>query len=134
MADKNQEEKVWKEIEERLRFSGYALLLCDSDEVTLRVIAHADNWLQMAIYVFVNGKFGSKEGERYSMTRFKYAYTDESRRKAKKMSKKRLKDLGLNPDKKYHFHEPRWTSFQSMKRHFCKVCNHVHLEGPDATK
>lgn len=134
MPKKSEMDEVWKKIEEELRNRGTAKLICDGDEIKLRIMVHSNNWLQLAIYVFANGGFPLGRNERYCMQRQTFAYKAKARKLAQKMSKKRLKEFGFNPDEKCHYVDPRWTSFQAMRRHFENTCSSIALEEQDATK
>ncbi len=82
-----------------------------------------------AIMTYINGDFDwewcSKEkshpAQRFLNTKWAYVYDAKFRKNAKKLSKKRLKAVGMNPDLKYEIFVPYWTSISSLIRHLKKI-------------
>jgi hypothetical protein len=77
------------------------------------------------ITTFVNDEFkgawGSKRKsfpeQQFLNTKWSYVYDAKSRKRAKRMSKKLRRELGIDPDKKAEFYTPLWTSITSLIRH-----------------
>lgn len=55
------------------------------------------------------------------------AWTPKSRQQMAKVSKSRLKRLGIDPEKKITQYFPWWTQFNALKRHLNKHASSIEL-------
>jgi hypothetical protein len=116
----------WNICRERLgHFYGQVDLVCDGYRVTLRL--ERTGTMKLGIMVYVNGRFEpkwlfeeSEEGRRFLPVRRYHLWNSKNRTAFKKMSRKTLRLLKIDPDIMGESKGHCWGSFARMKAHFCK--------------
>jgi len=124
----------WAKVEKALSGTyGHAKLKVDGLEVTFRRAQVSKNRLGIVTYIGGEFKFvwldPKKEfpGQRYLRPVSKFVWTAKSRREMKKMSKRRLKALGYDPDEKWHGYDALWPSATAIRRHYQKTFESIEL-------
>jgi hypothetical protein len=125
----------WKEVEESLKsFYSLVKLRCDKYEITLCL--ERQNQFKNAIMIYVNGKIQWKwatqdceERRRFWKPVHRYVHTQKVRAGLKKMSKRLRVELGdyYDPNKKFTYYTPMWTSFRALKNHLIKNNHKIEL-------
>jgi len=133
MDIKAQEEKIlkteddWQDVWYRLRLYYTAVLNVDDHNVFLFFCFDENKLSATRIMILVKnvGIYGDYKGE-LEITKGlcrpvkKYVYTAKSRKSMKKLSKKRQKEYGCDPDKRRLIYSPFWTNFKAMVKHIMK--------------
>lgn len=118
-----------------------ATLLCDGYRVTLAL--ERLKGTRFCITAYVNGSWSGKllgedteERRRFWRQVTRHVYPPQKRAELRKFrrgfSKKELKRLNLtdwDPDRKYSYWLPYWTSWKALKRHLIKHNQEISLVG-----
>ncbi len=125
----------WESVEKALSGTyGQVKLKVDGREVTfLRALVSKN---RMGIGTYVDGSLkgewcglgGEHPESRYLRPVSKFAWTDKQRRDMKKLGKKLLKEMGWDPDKKYHYFDPIWSNSTQIRRHYQKTFQSIELQ------
>lgn len=112
-------------------------LICDGYRLTLQLVRISQ--FRNAITFYVNGEFLGKwffdaceERRRFFRPVRRYEYTSRMRKTMHKMSKQMLKQMNLEPDKKYTAYFSHWTSTNALRRHLEKHNTSIELAPADA--
>lgn len=121
----------WQEVEKALAgLSAQVTLRVDGKEVLFQRVAYK-NRLMIMTYVddtFSLGWLDEKQPEsRYMRPVSRWAWTEASRRKMKKMNKKTLKRLGYDPNEKIHGFSPLWPNGTAIRRHYQKNFTQIEM-------
>ena len=119
-------EEDWAVVEKRLRnLYSSVTLNCDGYVVYLQL--RQISQFKLGILVYVNGiSKGSwlfeecEERRRFLPISYLRAYKLKERKMYQRFGKATLKEWNIDLDKKIPLYGFYWTSFQRMKRHFCK--------------
>lgn len=123
----------WKIVEEKLKgiFSPVKLN-CDGYKVTLAVVKISD--FKLGISPYINGVFKGEwllndceERRRFLRPISKSLHSKKHKESLKKISKKRLKTIGIDLDAKYISYSSYWTTFKSLKSHLIKNNDVIEL-------
>ncbi len=124
----------WQQVEKALSGTyGSAKLKVDGREVTFKRGLVSKNRLGIGTYVdgtFQGGWLSSKDPvpeARYMRPASKFAWKAEARKRMKKLSKKRLKELGFDPDEKHHYFTAIWPNVTAIRRHYQKTFERIEL-------
>lgn len=124
----------WKEVEESLKsFYSIARLRCDGYEVAfvLKRISQMKNGICVYVNSVLEGKWlleDCEERRRFLCPMKKSVYSRKQKEGLKKFSKRLRTRLDLpDPDKKYTYYLPYWTSFKSLKSHLIKNNSNIEL-------
>lgn len=124
----------WEKVEKALSgVFGSAKLRVDNHDVTFQRRLYGKN--RLAIVTFVDGHMKGEwldpkkeqPEQRYLRLVAKFAWKAESRKRIKKMSKRRQKELGYDPDEKYHYFNPSWPNTTAIRRHYQKTFQSIEL-------
>lgn len=134
MAEKTLSKEEWARVEKALSGTfGRATLKVDGRTVTfVRTLAGKN---RLATWTYVDGKIEGKwmnPKNEHPETRYlrpveKFAWKPEARKRLKKMPKRYLKELGYNPDEKYHYFELTWPNATAIRRHYQKTFASIEL-------
>lgn len=122
----------WAQVEERLtrQFTPVALM-CDGYHLALQLKRVG---MRLVIAPYVNGVMKgewltaeSEECRRFFRPVKKPVWKAESRARMKKMSKRHLKQLGVNPDETITVYYPWWTSVKALESHLQKHNESIEL-------
>ncbi|WP_298437984.1 hypothetical protein [Geobacter sp.] len=122
----------WAQVEERLnRAYCPVALMCDGYHLTIRIERIK---MQLVIGFHVNGVFRGawmsedcEERRRFFRPVKKSAWNAASRARMKKMSKRALKQMKVDPSESFTVHYPWWTSFKALKSHLQKHNESIEL-------
>lgn len=116
----------WKLIEKELSsIYGYVVLMIDGYKVTLAFQQYKVFKNVLVIYIndYIRGEWLSKDCEErrrfYCCTKL-YVHTAKFRKSLKKLSKRTLKAMNIDPDVKFPVYRPYWTSFKALKAHLLR--------------
>lgn len=124
----------WAKIDKALGgLYGFAKLTVDGREVQLQRQLVSKN--QLGIVTFVDGHFNGGwvlPSNEHSKQRFlrkveRFVYSEKTRKSWKKLSKRRQKEWGLDPDRKSHYFSPIWPSVTAIRRHYQKTFASMEL-------
>lgn len=124
----------WEKIDKALGgLYGFAKLTVDGREIQLQRQRVSKN--QLGIVTFVDGKFKGEWGlssnehpEQKFLRRVEsFVYTEKTRKSWKRLSKRRQKEWGLDPDRKSHYFSPIWPSVTAIRRHYQKTFASIEL-------
>jgi len=124
----------WAKVEKALSGTyGYAKLKVDGREVTFQRQLVQKN--RLAIVTYVDGliKWEAMEVKKehpdasYWRPRSRFLHTAKSRAAARKLSKRLLKKIGGDPDEKFYFFDPTWTSVGAIRLHYKKTFESIEL-------
>ncbi|SFH21635.1 hypothetical protein SAMN05660649_04286 [Desulfotomaculum arcticum] len=121
----------WKEVEQQLQsIFSHVELKCDGYKVAL--VLKRLSQMKNGIIVYVNGIFEYKwllddceERRRFCCPVKKSVYNQKHKAAMKKISK-RLRGL-QDPEAKYTYYLPYWSSFRSLKSHLIKNNSSIEL-------
>lgn len=124
----------WKEVEERLK-SFYDAVELAIDQYKVNLVLERISQFKNVIMVYINGKIDWKwssedceERRRFFQPCTKSLVSPKQKKSLSKISKRLRKEVGLlDPDVKYTFYRPYWTSFKSLKRHLTKNNDSIEL-------
>lgn len=118
----------WAMVEKALGgLYGSAKLRVDGKEVQFQRELVSKNRLGIVTYVDGQwkGAWISAENEhpeqKYLRTIERFVYTEKTRKSWKKLSKRKQKEWGLDPDKKGRYFSPVWPSVTAIRRHYQKT-------------
>ena len=124
----------WAKVEKALSgLVGEVVLLADGRKVTFQRGPGGKNRLIIATYIdgAFRGEWCNPKKEtpetRYMRPVAKFVWAAESRRRMKKMSKRKLKQLGYDPDEKIHYFHPLWPNATAIRRHYQKTFSSIEL-------
>ncbi len=123
----------WDAVEERLcSFYGHVCLDCDGYRLKLRLSRIST--FKNAITFYVNGVLEGgwflsdcEERRRFFRPAATYLWSTKNRCVFNKMSKKTLKAMNIDPNKKSTFFYSSWCNFKSMRRHLEKNNSSITL-------
>lgn len=124
----------WERIEKALGgLYGYAKLTVDGREVQFQRELVAKN--NLGIVTYVDGHWmgawisaSNEHPEQQFLRKIeKFVYPAKTRKSWKKLSKRRQKEWGLDPDKKGHYFSPIWPSVSAIRRHYQKTFTSIEL-------
>lgn len=124
----------WEKIDKALRgIYGFATLTVDGREIQFQRRLVSKN--QLGIVTFVDGHFNggwvlpSNEHpeQRFLRKVERFVYSEKTRKSWKKLSKRRQKEWGLDPDRKSHYFSPIWPSVTAIRRHYQKTFASIEL-------
>ncbi len=128
----NREE--WDRVEQALSgVFGRIRLKVDGREVTFRRGLITKN--RLGIMTYVDGTFKgawmlpSHEAPESMFLRpqSRFVYTQKERKRFKRIRKKTLKELKIDPDKKMHSFTPFWNSVGSIRKHYERTFKDIQL-------
>lgn len=127
----------WTEVEKDLKVQFTPVKLkCDGYDVELRLVQI--NQFKLAIVAYINGEMRgswfcgdnkteqSEEAHRFYPTRYHSCYSSEEKKRYRQFKKGTLREWKINPDAKYAYKAPFWTSFPALKRHL--IANNKSIE------
>lgn len=122
----------WKQVEERLNgMYRPVALVCDGYHLILNLVRSGN---RLIIGFYVNGvmrgvwmRDDCEERSRFFRPHERSAWKAESRARLKKMSKRTLKMMKVDPDETFTVHYPYWTSVQTLRRHLEKHNDSIEL-------
>ena len=123
----------WEKVEAALSgMYGRAVLMVDGREITFSRGLIKKN--QLGVVTYIGGElkgswlFGDDCPERsYLRPSSKYLRSPKQREQARKLGKKLLKELDIDPDEKYHRVTPFWNNAQQIRRHYQKTFKSIEL-------
>ena len=131
----------WQEVEERLNhFYTFVELICDGYKVTLVLVRVTQ--FKNVIRIYVDGQIKGiwytedcEERRRFFRPVSKYAHTQKEKAHLNKISKSLRRKMGpwYDPNKKYTYYLPSWTSFKTLKSHLIKNNSNIELILEDKT-
>ena len=117
----------WKQLEESLRTYEFTRLIVDGNELTLSEVRSGN---KVSIMLFVNRYCTVEEIEenqrKYLFEQKRAVYTGKRKREIKKVSKRFLREVGIDPDRKVSVRSPFFPSFRALKSHLTK--NNTSIE------
>lgn len=122
----------WEKVEKALSGTyGQAKLQVDDREVTFQRALVSKNRLGIGMYIDgeLKGKwlFNECPEQLYFRPAWKSAWPAAARREMKKLSKRSLKQLGYDPDKKHHYFTFVWPNVTAIRRHYQKTFESIEL-------
>jgi len=123
----------WAQVEERLKHQfSPVTLICDDYRLTLHLTRIKAMSLGITFYVngWMRGEwFGEdcEERRRFFRPEVKCVWSVKQRQILKKISKKFLKERGLDLRKTFISYNFYWTSFRALKAHLIKHNNSIQL-------
>jgi len=130
-------DREWKAVEGALQhiYSEGADLDCDGYKVSLR-LRRLDAF-KNAVMVYVGGVAEGRwiledceERRRFLCPRRSKAWKAKDREDFRKIGKRTLQKMGIDPDAFYMTYSPWWTSFTRLRRHFEANNKRVRLIAP----
>lgn len=124
----------WNEVEEKLKilFNPVKLAI-DGFEVTLVLVRTSQ--FENSILPYINGILKGEwlvndceERRRFYRPVSRSIYSKKEKAAMKKLSKRAQKEMNINPDKKYTYYSPYWSSFRSLKSHLIKNNNVIEFK------
>tara|TARA_R110002095_G_scaffold66101_5_gene56012 strand:+ start:164 stop:607 length:444 start_codon:yes stop_codon:yes gene_type:complete len=127
----------WKGIENTLKCQFHTVRLnCDGYEVSATLRQISDTQLGIAIYV--NGELKGKwfgedceERRRFFRPVVRSRYRGKRKESLKKLGKRTLKQMGIDPDSKITYYNFYWCSAKSFIKHL--IANNKSIEISDKT-
>ena len=122
----------WKLIEKELSsIYGHVEFRIDGYKVTLYFQQYKVFKNVIVIYIdnHIRGEWLSQDCEerrRFYQCSSRYAHTKKFRAALKRLGKKRLTEMNVDPDIKYSVYSPYWKSFKALKAHLLK--NNTSIE------
>lgn len=124
----------WEKVDNALQFFyGSIKLRCDGYVVRL-ILMPSGSRFRNAIRVYVNGKIKGawyledcEERRRFFCPKRNYLWGWKRRAELKKMGKRALKRLNIDPKAVHVSYSTDWTSFRRMKAHFIKNNEKIEL-------
>ncbi len=121
-------EEEWKQVATALACL-YSKVEFKIGDVTVTYVLEQHTVFSNVISTYINGEFDwdwcskkkSHPAQRFLNTKWSYVYDASFRKKTKKLSKKRLKALGVDPWEKIEIFSPYWTSISSLIRNLKKI-------------
>lgn len=122
----------WEQVEERLtRQLIPVALMCDGYHLTLKI---ERSGMKLLIVAYINGTLKgewviaeSEECRRFFRPVKKSVWSAKALARMKKMSKRQLKEYGLDPDETVTAYYPWWTSVKALKSHLLKHNESIEL-------
>ena len=113
----------WTYVKECLDTYGMPVsLMCDGYQATF-ILSKTTN-RRLSILTYVNGWLKGEwmledceERRRFFRKKTAHLYKSKFRATLKRLSKKRLKELNIDPDAKIESYTPMWGAFSTLKRH-----------------
>ena len=123
----------WERFEKRLSVPfSMVVLEADGYEVAFRV--EPVKRLQYQIMTYVGGKFKGKWlledceiRRKFMRPRSTYAFPAKERRELKKLGKKVLSKMNMDPDRRITSYTPLWASPKTLKSHLRKNCQNIEI-------
>ena len=128
-------EDQWRKLESDANRSFFIVeFMIDGYSVTVQKLPIDKKATRLGLVPYVNGVMALKwlyddceERRRFYRSYKKFSYGKAYRAELKKLSKRLLKVLGDNPDKKTTHYSFYWPSFCAMRRHFEKHNTDISL-------
>lgn len=126
--------KDWEKVEKALGgLYGFVKLTVDGREVQFQRQLVDKN--KLGIVTYVDGHFlGSwimatdEHPEQKFLRKIeRFVYSEKLRKRWNRLSKRRQKEWGLDPDKKSHYFSPIWPSTTAIRRHYQKTFTSIEL-------
>ena len=123
----------WAKVEAALSgVYGRAVLMVDGRKITFNRSLIKKNQLGIVTYIedelkgswFLEGDCPEKA---YLCPYSKYVWSAKSRENCRKLGKKTLKRMDIDPDEKRHGVKPFWTNTQQIRRHYQKTFKSIEL-------
>ncbi len=134
MAEKTLTKEEWEQVAKALSgYTGAVALVVDGRKVSFARGLVKKN--QLGIMTYIDGTFEGawlSHKEPTPETAFlkvisKFVWKESARSKFKKMSKRQLKQLDIDPDEKHYGRTPIWASASQIRRHYEKTFNSIEL-------
>ena len=136
MAEPTLTKDEWAKVETALSgLIGHVKLKVDGRIITLDRTFIKKN--RLGIIVYVDGTLNLKwcfpaAGESFAETRYyrpvsRWYWTPASRARLKKKSKRFLKEMGYDPDRKLLHYSYYWTDPAAIRRHYQKIFTSIEL-------
>ena len=127
----------WKTVERELHhLCSRVELDCDGYRLTLRLMQIST--FKNAINIYVDGAWKGEwittdceERRRFLCPNQEYVWKKSKRDALKKLGKRYLRRLRINPEEKYTIHYPWWTSFRRLKKHLETHNREIRLISPN---